>query len=541
MAGLLSLPDESLLMILRGLHYKDLVRVLKTCRRLRQLVPDDSLWKWQCLHYFVDNECPEGMGWYEHFMYWYLDYGKYKNYAAIRTAWNKIEKFTKEWCPSIHEYLNDGLSEDELDSIEQTLPFKLPLDFRLSYRIHNGQEMSLSTRGVLGSCTVHSFLCTECLLPFQKGMRVYNKGSLCFTMDNTAGRGQVIGCRNINNFKIGRIYHRAFEGTYDLTTRTAKCLVSGDSFKEWLCDYADKLDRGEFFVDREHIFKFYHEPSCLATSHHITVKPTTMYVPSMSRAAPPVNFFAYRIIMEMPSEAPHSQSCRLTTRHWTVTDGNGKVERVTGEGVVGQNPVMKPGSKFAWISCTTFQTDTGSMEGYFMFTNLHTGAEMRVECPRYHMRALPSEDIRLKYAPNPHAQFWPDGIVFEDNLDDESDGENEDEDYMEDYMEAQEELYGIEELDSDDELDFMDPQEAFLDPHYVDLHQDLGDPYEDLVDPHEELEGEDEEVEDENEGENDNIHGNHEVENAENNSVEGGAEEIGGEDEVEDMGDENVQ
>ncbi|WAR07727.1 FBX3-like protein, partial [Mya arenaria] len=387
MAGLLSLPDESLLMILRGLHYKDL-----------------------------------GV----------------KDLQATEAT--------------------DGLSEDELDSIEQTLPFKLPLDFRLSYRIHNGQEMSLR-----------------------------------------------------------------------------------DSFKEWLCDYADKLDRGEFFVDREHIFKFYHEPSCLATSHHITVKPTTMYVPSMSRAAPPVNFFAYRIIMEMPSEAPHSQSCRLTTRHWTVTDGNGKVERVTGEGVVGQNPVMKPGSKFAWISCTTFQTDTGSMEGYFMFTNLHTGAEMRVECPRYHMRALPSEDIRLKYAPNPHAQFWPDGIVFEDNLDDESDGENEDEDYMEDYMEAQEELYGIEELDSDDELDFMDPQEAFLDPHYVDLHQDLGDPYEDLVDPHEELEGEDEEVEDENEGENDNIHGNHEVENAENNSVEGGAEEIGGEDEVEDMGDENVQ
>ena len=39
----------------------------------------------------------------------------------------------------------------------------------------------------------------------------------------------------------------------------------------------------------------------------------------------------------------------------------------------GEFPVMKPGAKFAWISCTTFETPTGEMKGHFIFTNLRTG------------------------------------------------------------------------------------------------------------------------------------------------------------------------
>jgi len=39
----------------------------------------------------------------------------------------------------------------------------------------------------------------------------------------------------------------------------------------------------------------------------------------------------------MPTDAPDDASCQLTTRHWVITDGNGKVERVNGEGVVGED------------------------------------------------------------------------------------------------------------------------------------------------------------------------------------------------------------
>ena len=55
--------------------------------------------------------------------------------------------------------------------------------------------------------------------------------------------------------------------------------------------------------------------------------------------------------------------CQLTTRHWYITDANGVKEEVHGDGVVGEFPVMYPGALHEYISCTTFSTPTGLMEG----------------------------------------------------------------------------------------------------------------------------------------------------------------------------------
>lgn len=56
---------------------------------------------------------------------------------------------------------------------------------------------------------------------------------------------------------------------------------------------------------------------------------------------------------------------QLLDRHWVITDGNGKVEEVRGEGVVGEQPRLEPGEAFTYTSGAVLQTAVGTMEGSY--------------------------------------------------------------------------------------------------------------------------------------------------------------------------------
>lgn len=386
--GLLKLPDESLISILGYLHYKDLVRVCCTCRRLREISADDCLWNWQCQHYFLDNECSKELSWRQHFINLYRQYGKYADYIPIRQAWNKIEKSLKKPSPRILASLQDGLSEEQLDEIEGQIGHALPLDLRLSYRIHNGQAFHPNGPGLMGGGTISSHVRSDRLVPADRMMYSYETnpehhlaGCALLAMTSTDIQ-QMIAISDLGGYTPGTIFTPVLYSDDDV-------FISATSFKDWLCEHADNLEKNAYYINNQFIFKFYHEPSCVAVSHWITVKPTTCFISELSRPKEPTFFFSYRIILEMAEDAPASGTCRLMTRHWRITDGNGKVEHVDGPGVVGYHPVMKPGSKFDWISCCTFETPEGSMGGHFKFTNLQTGAVIEVECPTYYMKAQP--------------------------------------------------------------------------------------------------------------------------------------------------------
>lgn len=93
--------------------------------------------------------------------------------------------------------------------------------------------------------------------------------------------------------------------------------------------------------------------------------------------------------MKMDKDAHPRFSSQLETRHWTITDANGQVERVDGPGVVGEFPIMKPDSEHTWLSGTHFPTPSGTMHGYFRMRNLETGSITEVICPPFHMVAPP--------------------------------------------------------------------------------------------------------------------------------------------------------
>jgi ApaG protein len=93
----------------------------------------------------------------------------------------------------------------------------------------------------------------------------------------------------------------------------------------------------------------------------ITVKPA--YWPE--RSSPEAGNFAFMYTVEIANvgDAPAT----LRSRHWVITDANGKVEEVKGEGVVGKQPKLGPGEKFEYTSWAMLRTPFGTMRGtYFM-------------------------------------------------------------------------------------------------------------------------------------------------------------------------------
>jgi ApaG protein len=71
--------------------------------------------------------------------------------------------------------------------------------------------------------------------------------------------------------------------------------------------------------------------------------------------------FSYTITIRNEGQV----AARLMTRHWIITDANGKVQEVQGEGVVGEQPYLKPGQGFRYSSGAILETPVGSMQGSY--------------------------------------------------------------------------------------------------------------------------------------------------------------------------------
>src|SRR5215510_7997471 len=98
-----------------------------------------------------------------------------------------------------------------------------------------------------------------------------------------------------------------------------------------------------------------------ATTQGIKVTVSTAYVAAQSSPAAHRYFFAYTV--RISNEG--SETAQLKSRHWIITDGRGKVEEVRGPGVVGQQPVLRPGEHFEYTSGCVLETPRGSMRGTY--------------------------------------------------------------------------------------------------------------------------------------------------------------------------------
>ena len=95
--------------------------------------------------------------------------------------------------------------------------------------------------------------------------------------------------------------------------------------------------------------------------HKIRVDVSANYVGEQSKPDEGHYAFSYTITIRNEGQVP----ARLLTRHWVITDANGKVKEVRGEGVVGEQPYLLPGQGFRYSSGAVLETPVGAMQGSY--------------------------------------------------------------------------------------------------------------------------------------------------------------------------------
>jgi ApaG protein len=108
--------------------------------------------------------------------------------------------------------------------------------------------------------------------------------------------------------------------------------------------------------------------------HQIRIEVETAYLDEQSDPKERRYVFSYTITIRNEGLV----SARLLTRHWVITDANGKVQEVRGDGVVGEQPHLKPGQGFRYSSGAVLETPVGAMQGSY---EMVTDDGMRFEAP----------------------------------------------------------------------------------------------------------------------------------------------------------------
>jgi len=114
--------------------------------------------------------------------------------------------------------------------------------------------------------------------------------------------------------------------------------------------------------------------------HAIEVRVETSYLPDQSEPDSDRYVFAYTVSIRNAGAVP----ARLLRRHWIITDANGKVQQVEGEGVVGEQPHIAPGQMHRYSSGAVIETPVATMEGSYGMLG-DDGKQFRAEIPRFRL------------------------------------------------------------------------------------------------------------------------------------------------------------
>ena len=93
----------------------------------------------------------------------------------------------------------------------------------------------------------------------------------------------------------------------------------------------------------------------------IRIQVITSYIDDQSEPDSDRYVFAYTITITNEGDV----AAKLISRHWVITDANGKVQEVSGDGVVGEQPHLRPGEEFRYSSGAVLETPVGAMQGLY--------------------------------------------------------------------------------------------------------------------------------------------------------------------------------
>jgi len=112
--------------------------------------------------------------------------------------------------------------------------------------------------------------------------------------------------------------------------------------------------------------------------NNIIVEATPFFIAAQSAPEKDRYVFAYTITITNKGEVP----AKLLSRHWLITDANGKIQEVRGEGVVGEQPYLRPGETFRYTSGAMIETPVGTMQGDYTMRS-DDGDSFNANVPRF--------------------------------------------------------------------------------------------------------------------------------------------------------------
>jgi len=118
------------------------------------------------------------------------------------------------------------------------------------------------------------------------------------------------------------------------------------------------------------------------TTRGVTVRVSVSYLPEQSEPTRGRWFWAYHIRLENAGD----RTVQLLSRHWIITDGRGARHTVEGEGVVGEQPLIEPGSSFDYVSGCPLATSSGAMQGSYRMVD-DSGTTFDIAIPRFALHA----------------------------------------------------------------------------------------------------------------------------------------------------------
>src|SRR5262249_40098530 len=126
----------------------------------------------------------------------------------------------------------------------------------------------------------------------------------------------------------------------------------------------------------------------IANTRDIVVSVEPSYLATRSSPDNSQYFWAYRVIIENQGR----ETVQLLSRHWMITNARGELSEVKGPGVVGEQPVLKPGERFEYTSGAPLNTPSGMMEGTYQMV-ADDGEKFDVEIPAFSLDSPASKRV----------------------------------------------------------------------------------------------------------------------------------------------------
>jgi len=126
-----------------------------------------------------------------------------------------------------------------------------------------------------------------------------------------------------------------------------------------------------------------------ASTRGIAVSVDPTYLETKSSPDHSQYFWAYRVVIENQGQ----ETVQLLSRHWMITNARGELTEVKGPGVVGEQPVLKPGESFEYTSGAPLNTPSGMRGGAYQMES-ESGERFDIEIPTFSLHR-PNQEILL--------------------------------------------------------------------------------------------------------------------------------------------------